>query len=181
MGNSGLETPTPVYAPILGMAVYADTQKITDGKLDGKYTTFLPIGEPEEGSKLEMLPVFVGPDSDKRYVRSNVKLTYYDMEARKIVRPYHHVEATGLYGRCQNKLVHVDLLCGSGCITLYNLTYTFYAEHLGSRGMRWVHSLTGKVKYPEFITYLDDGWNEFVAKVRFRSSPVLVDNKLFSI
>lgn len=176
--------PQPVYAPILGMVMYYKTDtfvKINSvDDLDANYDAYIPIGAPEDASKLAITPIFTGPESDLRYCRSNIKIDYIDMEARKFPNPLSlDLPANLYYQQFQGKNVHCDILCGSGLITLVNLTYAFYYEDLQARGMRFHFQLTSKCIQPEFITFLDDGWDAYVDKVRGRALPGLYDDNVF--
>lgn len=178
--------PQPVYAPILGMVMYYKADQFTKvddvSNLDANIDAYIPIGAPEDASKLAITPIFTGPESDLRYCRSNIKIDYIDMEARKFPRPLSlDLTANFYYGLFQGKNVHCDILCGSGLITLINLTYAFYYEDLQARGMRFHFQLTGKCVQPEFITFLDDGWNAYVDKVTSRGLAVLYEDNVFKV
>lgn len=179
-----VRSPEPVYAPLLGMILHSnfDFRILATPDDVNQCEIYYPIGAPEEGSKIEFAPVFTGKGSDQRYIRSNVKITYLDMEAQKFPDdPVPHVEANRFYGQIQSKNVHASILCGSGAMTLINLTYAFWYEFLPTRGMRFTHQLTGKVIQPDWITFLDEGWDQYIRKIQDRSLQPLVKGNLFSI
>jgi hypothetical protein len=131
-----------IYAPFVGMI------------LEPEGVTPYPTGWLEENSKIEIDPVFVGPDYDQRYVCCKIKVTAFDVEALESTR--------NKFLQLQNKKMSVVFLCQGGGFRDGKFRYTFYPEHLQSRGMRWVHQLTGRVYFPQWLTFIDKGWPSFL-------------------
>lgn len=174
-------SPSPVYMPILRMILYSDGNwrrkneevpdvdiaKFIKGDLQSQFIEFVPIGAAEEGSKIEILPVFVGRDSNQRYIHSKIKVTYLDMEAKKYMTLRGKFASNSFYQQYNGSKVAADVLCGSGLVTLVNMTYGFHWENIANRGMRFNHVLTGKMLHPEVITFQDDGWNKSMSRIQY--------------
>ncbi len=149
-----------VYAPIHGINILVnDNTSFTTGKL-------------EEDSQIEIIANYCGKAHDQRIIDFSVKLTLFDMEAFEDDISFRN---RNIYETYQNARVGFDLLCGAGMLRepFGAFRYTFKPDMLAKRGMRWLHQLQGNTTNLQWVTFLDDGWNDAVDSIL----PISIDDE----
>lgn len=118
---------------------------------------FIPTGQLIKGSEIQVEGIYVGPEHDRRYVRSRIAIKAIDVDC--------DFENDNPFLSIMNKQVYVVCNCyHSGGFVDGPFRYTVKQEHIPDMGMRYVHELRGYSVWLGWVTFLSSGWDTFKAK-----------------
>jgi hypothetical protein len=139
----------------------------------GPNSLWVPTGFLEENSKIDLTTITVGVDTDTRFVCHKQIITGIDAEGLADNAPR--------FLALQNRVVEAAVYCyAAGGFILGNARYHVAQEHVPTRGMRYVHTLTGKSYWPGWITFFEkasksktkSAWKNFLHDIDGTNHPV---------
>ena len=139
--------PQTAYAPFVGLILFpAGSTNNANG---------IKTGILEQGSKITFQPEFVGVAPDERYLGCSLNVMGLDPEAS--------INTMSTFQQHNNQMMYGAFLCMGGGFIDGPFRYTVYPEYLEQRGMRFVHRLTGRTRWPGWTTFMDAGWPALLA------------------